>query len=135
MIIIQKTDASHLAHKPVTNRTRLQLSLKLTIPISSQCKMNTNAFLFVCLQKFYLVFLRNADPALICYMPQIIMYLNIQTASFFACSPWEAVMFCASRGGLPVHSGARRGFQCFLTCGPLISASFMSVASPSASAL
>lgn len=138
MIVVQKTDASHSAHKPVTNRTRLQLSLKqmITIPISSQCKMNTNAFLFVCLQKFYLVFLRNADPALICYTPQIITQLNIQTASWIACSPWEAVVFCAPRGGLPVRSGARRGFQCFphlWSC--FISASFMSAASPSASAL
>lgn len=115
MIVVPKTDASHLVHKPVTNRTRLQFSPKqmITIPISSQCKMNTDAFLFVCWQKFYLVFLRNANPALICYMPQIIMRLNIQTASWMACSPWEAVVFCAPQGGLRVRSGARRRFQCF----------------------
>lgn len=116
MIGVQKTDASHSAHKPVTNCTLLQLSLKqmITIPISSQqCKMNTNAFLFVCSQKSYSVFLKNADPVLICYTPQIIMQLNIQTASWIACSPWEAVVFRAPRGGLRVRSGARRGFQCF----------------------
>lgn len=76
-------------------------------------------------EKLYLVFLRNADPALICHTPQIIiMQLNIQTASWMACSPWEAVLL----DGVSVSALVlAEVFSVSLTCGALFYIGFFHV--------